>query len=284
MGSVHLALLAAMWYDNTAGQPANVRVSPRGLPEPWDMCCIFASTSPFGLSSACGAAIQKRSLRMRKINWVKRHIPKYVLMPVLGCLAMNMLVYYGSRLFNLSMASYDLSLPLDHRIPLIPPFIVIYVLSFVYWWLSYVTIGSESPRMCGILFGEMIAKVICLAFFLLLPTSMERPEVTGNDIFSWMVRFIYFSDVPNNLFPSIHCMESHLCWRGLAKCSRVPKWVKIAAVVLSLTIYASTLFVRQHLLVDIPAGILVGEIGLWISRRLRLGERYAKRWEAPHEA
>ena len=113
---------------------------------------------------------------------------------------------------------------------------------------------------------------------------MERPAVTGNDIFSRLVRFIYWTDVPNNLFPSIHCMESHLCWRGLARCRRVPKWVKIAAFILSLAIYASTVLVRQHLVLDIPAGILVGEIGLWISRRLRLGERYAARWRIAHEA
>ena len=59
---------------------------------------------------------------------------------------------------------------------------------------------------------------------------------------------------------------------------------KIAAFILSLAIYASTVLVRQHLVLDIPAGILVGEIGLWISRRLRLGERYAARWRIAHEA
>lgn len=222
--------------------------------------------------------------RMKLFNWMKHYVPKYSVLPLLGCLALNMLAYYGSRLFNLSMTSYDLSLPLDHRIPLVPPFIVVYMLSFVYWWFAYMVIAADSPERCGMLFGEMIGKLICLAFFLILPTQMERPAVTGNDIFSSLVRFIYWTDVPNNLFPSIHCMESHLCWRGLARCRRVPKWVKIAAFILSLAIYASTVLVRQHLVLDIPAGILVGEIGLWISRRLRLGERYAARWRIAHEA
>ena len=217
-------------------------------------------------------------------KWMKRYVPRYAVLPLLGCLAMNMLVYYGSRLLNLHMTPYDLSLPLDHRIPLVPPFIVFYIFSFVYWWLSYMTIAADSPQNCGLLFGEMIAKLICLAFFLLLPTWMQRPEVPGNDIFSRLVRLIYFTDVPNNLFPSIHCMESHLCWRGLARCRRVPRWVKIGAFILSLAIYASTLLVRQHLLLDVPAGILVGELGWWISRRLRLGERYAARRRIAHEA
>ena len=67
--------------------------------------------------------------RMKLFNWMKHYVPKYAVLPLLGCLALNMLVYYGSRLFNLSMTSYDLSLPLDHRIPLVPPFIVVYMLS-----------------------------------------------------------------------------------------------------------------------------------------------------------
>ena len=140
---------------------------------------------------------------MKLFNWMKHYVPKYAVLPLLGCLALNMLVYYGSRLFNLSMTSYDLSLPLDHRIPLVPPFIVVYMLSFVYWWFAYMVIAADSPERGGMLFGEMIGKLICLAFFLILPTQMERPAVTGNDIFSRLVRFIYWTDVPNNLFPSI---------------------------------------------------------------------------------
>ena len=116
------------------------------------------------------------------LKWIKRYVPRYAVLPLLGCLAMNMLVYYGSRLLNLHMTPYDLSLPIDHRIPLVPPFIVFYIFSFVYWWLSYMTIGADSPESCGLLFGEMIGKLFCLAFFLLLPTWMQRPEVPGNDI------------------------------------------------------------------------------------------------------
>ena len=62
---------------------------------------------------------------MKLFKWMKHDVPKYAVLPLLGCLALNMLAYYGSRLFNLSMTSYDLSLPLDHRIPLVPPFIVV---------------------------------------------------------------------------------------------------------------------------------------------------------------
>lgn len=221
---------------------------------------------------------------MKLFNWLKHYVPKYAVLPLLGCLALNMLVYYGSRLFNLSMTSYDLSLPLDHRIPLGA---AVYRGLHAVVCILVVRLHGHCRRQPGAR-RHAVWRDDRQAHMPGLFPDPAHPDGAacgdGNDIFSRLVRFIYWTDVPNNLFPSIHCMESHLCWRGLARCRRVPKWVKIAAFILSLAIYASTVLVRQHLVLDIPAGILVGEIGLWISRRLRLGERYAARWRIAHEA
>ena len=43
----------------------------------------------------------------------------------------------------------------------------------------------------------------------------------------------------------------------------------------ALMICASTVLVRQHVLVDIPAGILLSELGLLLSRLFRIGGRDA---------
>lgn len=211
---------------------------------------------------------------MKKNIW-SRLVPRYAVLPLLGCLLSTAVAYYGSRLFNLNMPSHDLSLPLDAHIPLVPVFVIFYVLSYVYWGVSYVAVAREGPERCGALFGEMLAKMICLLFFLLLPTRMLRPEIAGNDIFSRLLRVIYAVDVPNNLFPSIHCLESYICWRALSQSRCCPKWVKGASLVLTLLIFASTVLVHQHVLVDIPAGILVGEMGLQLAQRLQLGQRYS---------
>ena len=39
----------------------------------------------------------------------------------------------------------------------------------------------------------------------------------------------------------------------------------------ALAVFASVVTVRQHLFLDIPAGILVGELGLQLSARLKAG-------------
>ena len=49
-------------------------------------------------------------------------------------------------------------------------------------------------------------------------------------------------------------------------CRKVPKWYKWVNFVFSLLVCASTVLVKQHVVVDIFAGIAVAEAGLLLSR------------------
>ena len=93
------------------------------------------------------------------------------------------------------------------------------------------------------------------------------------------MRLVYAGDLPGNLFPSIHCLESWICFRGAIGMKRTPRWYAPAMLVLTLMVFASTLLVKQHVLVDIPAGVLVAEVGLLLSDKLRAG-RLLDRMEA----
>ena len=44
-----------------------------------------------------------------------------------------------------------------------------------------------------------------------------------------------------------------------------PKWYRYATTVMALGVFASTLFVKQHVLVDVFGGIIVYEIGYYIA-------------------
>ena len=181
-------------------------------------------------------------------------------------LVLNCSVYFGTRLLPSDAVRHAVALPLDAKIPLVPAMIVIYILSYLYWGLSYLRIAQQERKTVWRFFtGAYIAKIICLICFLAYPTEIVRLEVTGSDIFSALTRLIYGLDAPNNLFPSIHYLESWLCFRGLCKIEHMPKRIKIGAFVFTALVCASTVLVRQHYLLDIPAGILTGEIGLALS-------------------
>lgn len=200
---------------------------------------------------------------------------RYAILPVLGTLLCNFLAYYGTRLLNAGMTHHDLSLPLDGRIPMVPAAIVVYILAYGSWVLGYWVIARESRAVCyEILAGEQIAKLLCLVCFLLLPTAMERPAVTGGGFFAELTRLIYRFDTPDNLFPSIHCLENWICFRGSLSCRKAGKGYRIGTFVFALLVFASTVLVKQHVLADVVAGVAVAEAGLYISKRVGAGRIY----------
>lgn len=196
-------------------------------------------------------------------------LPNYAWISLGSCFILNMLVYWGSRLITVGLPHYNLALSIDALIPFWPAAITVYILSYVYWIVHWLVIAREGRDFSNHIFGgEMTAKLICLMFFLFLPTSIVRPEVTGNGLFSWLTRLIYESDLPDNLFPSIHCLDSWICWRGLNRCARVPRWVKLSSLIFALMIFASTVLVRQHVFVDILGGVAIAEAGMFLGEKL----------------
>lgn len=195
-----------------------------------------------------------------------KSIPGYGWLAAILWLVLNCTVYFGTRLLPNDAVRHAVALPLDAKIPFVPAMITIYILSYLYWGASYLRIAREEKSAVWPFFaGAYIAKMICLICLLAYPTEIVRPEPTGSDVFSALTRMIYSLDAPNNLFPSIHCLESWLCFRGLCKIRGLCRGVKIGAFVFTVLVCASTVLVRQHYLLDIPAGILTGEIGLALS-------------------
>lgn len=195
-----------------------------------------------------------------------KSLPKYGWIALVVWLVLNCSVYFGTRLLPSDAVYHAVALPLDAKIPLVAPMIVVYVLSYLFWGISYMRLACEDKRTVARIFtGAYIAKLVCLVCFLAYPTQIARPEVTGSDVFSALTRLIYRLDAPNNLLPSIHCLESWLCFRGAAQVARVPKGWKVFSLIFSILVFASAVLVRQHYLLDIPAGVLTAEFGLAIS-------------------
>ncbi len=196
-------------------------------------------------------------------------LPKFLRLPLLLVVVINMAVYFiPSRLLVTDVDRFDLSLALDYALPLVPFFVVFYVLAYVQWVGSYLYHCRESVQLCyRIVVADIIAKLICLVFFLFLPTRIARPEIVGGGAFEWATGFMYSIDEPVNLFPSIHCLESWMCFRGAMMLQKKNKAYITVQGVLAVLVCLSTVFIKQHFIVDIPAGILACEIGLFLSCR-----------------
>lgn len=197
---------------------------------------------------------------------IKNFIPSYAFIPLILVVLMNSIVYHGAQLLSKGMIHHSLALKIDSIIPFWPIFILFYVLAFGQWMIGYIIISRENKESCyKILSAELVAKLICFVIFVLFPTTIVRPEITGHSLIDSFMKLIYFCDEPVNLFPSIHCLESYLCFRGSIPLKKVPKWYKWLQFIFSIFVFASTVLIKQHVVLDIIGGIIVAEIGLFIA-------------------
>ena len=54
---------------------------------------------------------------------------------------------------------------------------------------------------------------------------------------------------------------------------KMPSWYKPFTLVFSLLVFASTVLLKQHLLIDIAGGILVAEVCIQIAARTKIGRK-----------
>ena len=205
------------------------------------------------------------------IKLSKSIIPRYTYIPLLLAAAVNFIVYYFSDVLTKGRVFYDFSLAIDGVIPFLPIFVVFYVLAYAQWGIGYIVAAGESREYYyRIITADIVAKIICFAVFVIFPTHIVRPEITGTDVFSTLLSFIYSSDNPTKLIPSIHCLESWVCMRAAFSMNKPSVWYKGITCFISIGVFMSVVFVKQHFFVDIPAGIIVFEIGLLLTKVFKI--------------
>lgn len=199
-------------------------------------------------------------------------LPSDRLLAVLFCLLLNSIVYWGAQTVTSGWTMLDMTTAIDRWIPLMPAWTFIYVGAYLFWAVGYVLM-ARGRNWYSIMTAEVFAKLICGAFFLLLPTTNLRPTLSAGTVGAWLLEFIYESDAASNLFPSIHCLESWICFTGLRNRKDVPKWYRVFSGIFAVLVCVSTLMIRQHVIADVIAGVLLAEVSIRLSSRFGAGNR-----------
>jgi membrane-associated phospholipid phosphatase len=145
-------------------------------------------------------------------------------------------------------------LALDGALPLQPGWVLVYWSQWVFSFLPvFVVRGHELRRRVVLAYLTIV--IVAYVGFLLYPTLGPRPpHVAGEGFFAWNLRALYEFDPPYNCFPSLHVAYSFL---AALTAYRVHRGLGLAALVWSALIGVSTLYTKQHYIVDVFAGILI---------------------------
>ena len=177
-----------------------------------------------------------------------------------AALLWNQFVYWGGAALAETRHHYQFSTALDRAIPLIPWTVCIYFGCYAFWALHYCLCAAVPLRARRFFPADFIAKGVCFVFFVGLPTTMARPDVQGLNVWESLVRALYILDAPVNLFPSIHCLNSWLCWASARDIPAFSHGYKAFALCAAVAVCVSTLTLRQHVLLDVAGGILLAEV------------------------
>lgn len=204
---------------------------------------------------------------------IKKWVPGYALLPLVIMLAVNWATYALTPLWTNKMVHYNLETPVDFWIPFVPIFVIPYILAYLQWIVGYWRVALVGKEYCyRIYFGEVLAKLFVCIIYIVLPTTMVRANVIQGDIFSDLVRELYRIDAPVNLFPSIHCLESWICYRASKNDQYFGKGYQRAMGIATAIVFLSTLFIKQHVLVDVVGAIVVSEAGAALVKAFMKGK------------
>lgn len=167
--------------------------------------------------------------------------------------------------------------PLDSYIPFLEIFIIPYLLWFFYvavtWLYFFFTDRRDFYKFSGLcIIGMTLFLIICTLF----PNGLRlRPTVFPRDnIFVDLVRMLYSTDTPTNVLPSLHVYNSLACHIAIMHSKKLSakKWVTKGSLVLCSSIVMSTVFLKQHSVIDVLAAFIIiyfGYIAIYAPEKAR---------------
>lgn len=180
-------------------------------------------------------------------------------------------VFFGAYFYLLKNPAYPITVmpftALDQLIGFYPLSMPLYVSLWVYVSLPSVLLATRS-EMVAYTSGMTGACLTGLAIFYFWPTAVPAPDI------DWAlhpgVDFLKNIDAAGNACPSLHVATAVFCgfWLNhLLGRFNTPRWLLALNWLWCAGIVYSTLATRQHVVLDVAGGALLGGLAAWLSLR-----------------
>ncbi len=218
--------------------------------------------------------VDYRKLRLSNINTEQyRHVKLLLYWPLYGLLFMFVEKFYN-------VVSTPVYSPLDDMIP----FCEYFMIPYLFWFLFLVgmiayTLFCDVEQFRRMMHFIMITYTVTIIIYLLFPTCQElRPETFVRDnVFTRITKGFYAYDTNTNVCPSIHVIGSwavvFAAWH--TKKFKSPLWITTFTL-MGVLISVSTVFLKQHSVIDVFAAIPLCIIGYFACYKIRGGNGLLK--------
>ncbi len=167
-------------------------------------------------------------------------------------------VYFVIGELTQGRITYAPELAMDRALPVQPAWMLVYGSLYVFVVLLPLFVVRPPQLFRRAFQAYLTVMIVSYVGFLLYPTAAPRPaEVLGDGFSAWTLRLVYSLDPPYNCFPSLHVAYSFV---SALTCYRVHRGVGAAAAVWAALIGVSTLYTKQHYVIDVIAGALAAYV------------------------
>lgn len=206
--------------------------------------------------------VDYRKFRFSKLNTDEfRHVLLLLFWPVFGLLFTYVERFYPVKKY------YSVHCALDDAIPFCEWFFIPYLFWFVWLvgTLAY-TFFFDVPAFKKMMYFVMFTYTVTIVIYFLFPTCQELrpPEFERQNLLTQMIGGFYQFDTNTNVCPSIHVIGSFAGAFALWECRALQKpQYRAAIVITTLLISISTVFVKQHSVIDVAAALPLCAIGYY---------------------
>lgn len=189
-------------------------------------------------------------------------------MPLLWLLSIPVLnVFYG--ILNRGDGQVrTLITPLDTATPFLPVFVVPYLIWYPFILAMFLLLFFQHRQAYyRSLFLLCLGLIACYLAYVAYQTTVPRPVLTPDTPFYALMHFVYSHDQPFNCFPSIHVMTTYVMHKHVMRFANLKPLLRVGIAVTSWSIIASTVFVKQHVVLDIFAAILLVECMIYVANK-----------------
>ncbi len=159
---------------------------------------------------------------------------------------------------------------LDDYIPFLEGFVIFYCL----WYPFLIVPGlylffRDIPEFKKYIWYFICAFGICFAVYIIFPNGQDlRPAVFERDnVFTDVIALLYSADTNTNVFPSMHVAGALGAAAVFFRSSGLKKY-RAAGVITAALICMSTVFIKQHSVLDVFGGIAVWLVSYVIVYRI----------------
>ena len=174
---------------------------------------------------------------------------------------LSLISFLGYFWTNRRPAKYYFESKLDKKIKLIPIFIVPYVSYYFLIIFSYFVLSKTTDSNLFFI-STIIANFTATIFWYFLPNGVKRPKIKATGPLSKILAWIYQNDGDSNGFPSAHVYISLISiYYFLLRFSDHRAFFFIWCLLILL----STIFTKQHYVIDILGGIIFAIFALMLA-------------------